>query len=185
MSLFSLFRLWLCLRRQLLSTVFKLIVHMGWGWWIDSLNISYEQQIFVVYKQLHLHKNANPHTHTVRKFSTMKWFFILWYYYILKLSSWNAATQYIDTVFTSIQCSRALFLFQQIFSNSAYQPGGYQPPLGHKPSPNQQNHWYISGGLLVASAPLQVSSLCPDLAEFCNQGLINLWNNSCCSAHIQ
>ena len=126
---------------------------MGWGWWIDSLNISYEQQIFVVHKQQHLHNNANPHTHTVRKFSTMKWFFILWYYYILKLSSWNAATQYIDTVFTSIQCSRALFLFQQIFSNSAYQPGGYQPPLGHKPSPNQQNHWYISGGLLVASAP--------------------------------
>ena len=55
--------------------------------------------------------------------------------------------------FCIYEYSRALFLFQQIFSNSAYQPGGYQPPLGHKPSPNQQNHWYISGGLLVASAP--------------------------------
>ena len=55
--------------------------------------------------------------------------------------------------FCIYEYSRALFLFQQIFSNSAYQPGGYQPPLGHKPSPNQQNHWYLSGGLLVASAP--------------------------------
>ena len=119
MSLFSLFRLWLCLRRQLLSTFFKLIVHMGWGWWIDSLNISYEQQIFVVYKQLHLHKNANPHTHTVRKFSTMKWFFILWYYYILKLSSWNAATQYIHSVYTSIvgHCSCSIRFSLTVHTN--------------------------------------------------------------------